>query len=136
MVIEDAEALGNLFSRIQHADEIPRFLSAYEEIRLSRGVHTQEYEVRKGKMLTLRRGPDQANRDAQLRGATVHESWEHMDEDSFRDMWGDELGMFSYDADEKVEDWWTKWGVFLPRPRSNASIPPTPTVEVSVSKDH
>lgn len=136
MAIEDAETLGSLFSRIQFREEIPRLLSAYEELRLARCNHTQEWERRKRQMLRLRDSPAQRHRDAEIRKGAAHDNWEHMDETSFRQVWGDELDLYAYDATEKVDDWWTKWGSFISEPRRNSTAtPPTPTVQVSISND-
>jgi len=138
LVIEDAETIGSLFSRIHNKEEIPRLLAAYEEIRLARGRSTRQYEVRKTAMLTAPRGSQaQLDRDATLKRATIYDSWDSMDEKSFREMWGDEMEMFEYDAKEKVDDWWTKWGGLLARPRGDSEAPPpaTPTVHVSILKE-
>lgn len=66
-------------------------------------------------MLTLPKGQNQQDRDDRLRHAMAHGEWDHMDEKRFMEIWGDELVLFSYDAAEKVEDWWTKWGALLDR---------------------
>lgn len=70
-------------------------------------------------MLTLPVGDEQERRDTRLRNAMVYEEWDHMDEKSFKEIWGDELDLFDYDASEKVEDWWTKWGPLLVRENLN-----------------
>ena len=58
MSVEDAETLGNLFSRIHHKDEIPRLLATYEELRIQRTSEVQDYEPRKVDMLTLPKGSE------------------------------------------------------------------------------
>jgi salicylate hydroxylase len=85
-------------------------------------------------MLTLPVGEDQERRDKKLRGAMSCGEWDHMDEKTFKEMWGDELDLFAYDASEKVEDWWTKWGPLLVREGPNRRSM-VPNVQVSISKD-
>jgi len=135
--IEDAETLGALFARIQHRAQIPRMLAAYEELRQPRCAYSQDWELRKRMMLTCPIGPDQKARDAKLRRVMAYGDWAHMDEERFREMWGDEMEMFSYFSTEKVEDWWTKWGSLLARDnvsdKDGVRTPVSPSVEVSIS---
>ncbi|KAF5381767.1 hypothetical protein D9615_005435 [Tricholomella constricta] len=132
--IEDAETLGCLFSGIQDIEQLSRLLSAYEELRQSRCITTQDWEKRKRIMLTLPQGQEQEQRDIELRNAMAYEEWDHMDEETFREIWGDEMDLFMYDASEKVDDWWTKWGPLLIRGNSNRQSV-MPSLQVSVSKD-
>jgi len=113
--IEDAQTLGSLFSGVRHRDQVPRLLAAYEELRQSHCIATQDWERRKRNMLTLPVGEAQQQRDLKLRKAMAYPEWEHMNEKSFKAIWGDEIDLFVYDASEKVEDWWTKWGPLLTR---------------------
>jgi len=131
LAIEDAEVLGNLFSRIQHVDEVPRMLAAYEDIRQTRCNSAEEWEIRKRAMLTLPSGPMQRARDKRLRKSMACADWERLDERTFWELWGDELAFFTYDAMETVQDWWTKWGAVLTR--ETGGVPTTPILEVSVS---
>ncbi|KAF9465928.1 hypothetical protein BDZ94DRAFT_1252593 [Collybia nuda] len=129
--IEDAQTLGSLFSGIQHRDQVPQLLAAYEELRQARCISAQEWERRKRVMLTLPGGEEQERRDIRLRGAMAHGEWDHMDEKTFKEIWGDELDLFVYDASEKVEDWWTKWGPLLVRENLNRrSLAPNVRVEL------
>ncbi|KAJ7489334.1 hypothetical protein FB451DRAFT_1224554 [Mycena latifolia] len=133
LMIEDAETLGGLFSRIQHRSQISRMLAAYEEIRQPRCNYAQEWELRKRVMMMAPLGPEQKARDAGLRRMMAYNDWAHIDERRFREMWGDEMEMFSYFSTEVVDDWWTKWGSLLARDTGKPEVPLTPTVEVSVS---
>ncbi|KAF7324616.1 FAD-binding-3 domain-containing protein [Mycena kentingensis (nom. inval.)] len=133
LTIEDAETLGALFSRIQHPSQISRMLAAYEEIRQPRCNYAQDWELRKRKLITEPFGPEQKARDAGIRRMMLYNDWEHIDETRFREMWGDEMEMFSYFATERVDDWWTKWGSLLARNTGKPDVPLTPTVEVSIS---
>ncbi|ESK91893.1 FAD/NAD(P)-binding domain-containing protein [Moniliophthora roreri MCA 2997] len=135
MCLEDAEILGSLLSRIQAKEDLPRLLSAYEELRLPRCREADRYENRNRLMFTLPKGPEQKLRDAKLRWGTA--GWDKMSEQSFWDIWGEELKFYPFDASEKADDWWTKWGALVSRQNSrngaNFFTPPTPTVEVSIS---
>ncbi|KAK7052232.1 FAD-binding-3 domain-containing protein [Favolaschia claudopus] len=135
VTIEDAETLGALFARIQHRAQIPRMLAAYEELRQPRCAYAQDWELRKRTMLTLPHGLEQKERDAKLRRVMAYGDWAHMDEHRFKQMWGDEMEMFSYFSTEKVEDWWTKWGSLLAgsSEKDGVKTPVSPSVEVSIS---
>lgn len=52
-------------------------------------------------------------RDAMMRAALAYEDWEHMDEDTFKMVWGNELSLMGHDAGEEVDDWWTQWRSFF-----------------------
>ncbi|KAF8066743.1 hypothetical protein FPV67DRAFT_1364383, partial [Lyophyllum atratum] len=132
--IEDAQTLGSLFSGIQEHDQVPQLLSAYEELRQSRCISTQDWEKRKRVMLTLPQGREQEQRDLRLRKAMAYGEWDHMDEKTFKAIWGDEMHLLMYDASEKVEDWWTKWGPVLVRGNPNRRSM-APSLQVSISKD-
>jgi len=32
--------------------------------------------------------------------------WDHIDEATFRAVWGNELALFAHDTSDNVEDWW------------------------------
>ncbi|KAJ7705437.1 hypothetical protein B0H17DRAFT_1037955 [Mycena rosella] len=133
LMIEDAETLGGLFSRIQHRSQISRMLAAYEEMRQPRCNYAQDWELRKRAMMSAPLGAEQKARDAGLRRMMAYNDWAHIDERRFREMWGEEMEMFSYFATEKVDDWWTKWGSLLARDTGKPEVPMSPTVEVNVS---
>ncbi|KAH9474458.1 FAD-dependent monooxygenase OpS4 [Psilocybe cubensis] len=107
--IEEAETLRCLFSRIEHRNQIPDFLVAYEDIRLPRTSHIVEYERGMHLMLQMPDGPQQEARDVTLKKVMAGD-WDHMDEELFRAIFGEEFQQYSCDATEEVEDWWTKWG--------------------------
>jgi len=131
--IEDAQTLGSLFAGVQQYDQIPRLVAAYEELRQSHCEDTKEWERRKRCMLTLPTGKEQEERDRRMRMSHAYTEWESMDEQAARAIWGWELELFAYDANEVVEDWWTKWGPLLVRSSLNG-LPVSPSLQVSVSK--
>jgi salicylate hydroxylase len=133
--IEDAQTLGSLFAGIQHRDQIPRLLAAYEELRQSHCSASRDWERRKRNMLTLPVGQKQEERDLFIRKSHAYTEWESMDEQAARAIWGNEIELYAYDANEIVEDWWTKWGPLLVRASpSGHGQPLSPSLEVSVSK--
>lgn len=115
MAFEDAQTLGCLFSRIQHRDQIPTLLSAYEELRLPRVEWTQAFDRAFHTMMKTRAGPEQDGRDMFMAASMIHGDFDHMDEASFKAVWGDHLSNYVYDAEERVEDWWSHWGSMLMR---------------------
>lgn len=64
-------------------------------------------------MLKIPDGPQQEERDAMLQQAMMAGDWDHMDEEAFRAIFGEEFSQYSHDATEQVEDWWTKWGTVI-----------------------
>jgi salicylate hydroxylase len=111
--IEDAQTLGCLFSRLQHRDQVPRLLTAYDEIRQPRCAASNEYEYHHQLMLRAPVGPLQELRDRALEKTLVTRKGQHIDEDLFRDAWGTELVLFAHDATDKVDDWWGQWGYMI-----------------------
>jgi salicylate hydroxylase len=133
--IEDAQTLGSLFAGIQHRDQIPILIAAYEELRQSHCEFTKDWERRKRDMLTLPVGRAQVERDLFMRKSHAYTEWESMDEQAARAIWGAEIELFAYDANEIVEDWWTKWGGLLVRTSQNGEGQPlSPSLQVSISK--
>jgi len=119
---------------MQEHDQIPQLLSAYEELRQSRCITTQDWEKKKRTMLTLPQSREQVQRDLRLRKGMAYGEQDHMDERTFKAIWGDEMDLVMYNASENVEDWWTKWGPVLARGNPNRRSL-APSLEVSISKD-
>ena len=105
--IEDGCVLGNLFSRLTSADQIPYFLRAYEKLRLSRTANTQAQSRLNQKIFHYPDGPEQEARDASMRAAMKGQT------EGSADQWADKGKnkiQFSYDADESAEEWWNEVG--------------------------
>ncbi|PPR00104.1 hypothetical protein CVT24_008962 [Panaeolus cyanescens] len=135
LCIEDAQTLGLLFSRIQSREQIPRLVTAFDEIRLPHFFSTLTYDYAHHKNLIAAKGEPQLARDAILRQSMVHgESWEHIDEDAFRLVWEKELALYAHDASERVEDWWIQWGALISRNRQSGRLSVIANMSVSVSK--
>ncbi|KAG1744496.1 hypothetical protein EDD22DRAFT_958620 [Suillus occidentalis] len=108
MSIEDAMTLSTLFSLPASKSHTSVLLSAYEELRQPRCAATQASELRKRNFICLPLGPEQQTRD-------------DAEEEFLRDTWEEYIDLFAFDAREAVEDWWTKWGPAISRPRMSDS---------------
>jgi len=60
-------------------------------------------------------GPQQEARDALIHQTLAFGDWDHMDEAMFRSVWGPQLSIAAYDANDAVDNWWVQWGSFLSR---------------------
>ncbi|KAF9483291.1 FAD/NAD(P)-binding domain-containing protein [Pholiota conissans] len=123
LILEDAQTLGLLFSRIRNRDQIPQLLTAYEEIRhpYTAEVWLYDHEQRRGMKAPL--GPEQQMRDAILSQTMASGHWDHMDDSPvFRQVWGNELRLWTYDPTDKVEDWWGQYGSFIMRRHDRSSM--------------
>ncbi|KAJ7176408.1 hypothetical protein C8R43DRAFT_975572 [Mycena crocata] len=115
VLIEDAVTLGKLFSHLTNRKQIPVFLAAYEEIRQPRTGATQTSEYQSLVQISLPRGSQQEARDAQLH-LTLGLEFDDFENVEASDLlvqaWDQYLVLFSHDASEEVDNWWSKWGVF------------------------
>ncbi|KAF9483292.1 FAD/NAD(P)-binding domain-containing protein [Pholiota conissans] len=109
MVIEDAETLRSIFSRLQQREQLSQFLTAYEEIRAPRCKSVVAYDQQFHRMVRCPAGLEMQIRDEMLRQSMVHGDWDHMDEAAFRMVWSEELMMYAFDATEQVDSYWTHW---------------------------
>ncbi|PPQ79021.1 hypothetical protein CVT25_002330 [Psilocybe cyanescens] len=128
--VEDAEALRCIFSRIHDRDQIAEFLSAYEDIRQPRTTHVVEYDLSMNTMLMMPDGPEQDGRNALLSQSMAHGDWDHMDEAEFKAVWGQELDVYTHDATDQVDDWWTKWGSMMSKKPQHSDHDAAPTTSI------
>jgi salicylate hydroxylase len=118
MAIEDAAVIGNLLSRISHLSQLKPLLNAYQDLRHSRTSVAQESSRLNRKTYNLPDGPEQRERDKNMRRAMALElsgSLEVFQRDSVADLEDSEESkksdaMFGYDADAEVERWWSAHG--------------------------
>ncbi len=121
MAIEDAAVLGNLLSRLSHPAQLKPLLQAYENLRLPRTAETQRQSRLNQTIFHLPDGPEQEQRDADMRKATEAElrRWREgkraADEKlaGSANQWADEdknIAQFAYDADAAAERWWAEVG--------------------------
>ncbi|KAJ6538485.1 hypothetical protein DFH09DRAFT_1177036 [Mycena vulgaris] len=112
MAIEDALTLGTLFSHLSTRKQIPIFLDAYQELRHARTHATQTSEYQSLVQISLPRGAAQAARDEALL-LTLNKAFEDFENCEASDLlvqvWEQYLVLFSHDAGEAVDNWWTKW---------------------------
>jgi len=116
MAIEDAATLGRLFSRISTRSQIPMLLNAYQDIRHPRNKATQESEYQAFSQVSIPFGPVTEGRNAALK-ASLTMSFEDLQnlnaagsDNMLMQIWEQNLAMFSYNAAEEVDNWWSIWG--------------------------
>jgi salicylate hydroxylase len=121
MAVEDGAVLGNLFSRISSRKQIGPLLHAYQEIRYDRASATQNASRFNQKIFHLEDGPEQEERDNQMREAMYAAQRAFRGEVAEQDTagegnpntWADKSKskiQFSYDADAEAEKWWEEKG--------------------------
>lgn len=88
---EDAEVLGTLLSKIQHRNQLPRFLSAYEELRQLRCQDAVNEDVYKLRVITLPLGAEQEARDQAFRKLKKEHNYDELDHNTFNDIWGKDV---------------------------------------------
>jgi len=113
MAIEDAETLGRLFSRLSSRNQISRLLNAYQEIRHPRTSATQDSEYQALMEISIPLGPIQEGRDTALKASLSmgFEDFENAGSDNMlMQIWEQYLVLFSYNAAEEVDNWWSMWG--------------------------
>ncbi|KAF9227012.1 FAD/NAD(P)-binding domain-containing protein [Gyrodon lividus] len=122
MAIEDAAVLGNLFSRLSSRAQMTPLLHAYQSIRYARTANTQAASRLNQHIFHLPDGPEQEQRDGQMRVAMKDALREARGEPSplasnsskgNANQWADKEKnriQFSYDADEEAEKWWQEHG--------------------------
>ena len=124
MTIEDGAVLGNLLSRISHISQLSPLLKAYQDLRLPRTAEVQGSSRLNQRIFHLPDGPEQRERDANMRKAMALElsgDTEALRRESTgnRNQWADKTksdNLFGYDADAEVDKWWTAHGKELEVP--------------------
>ncbi|KAJ7368686.1 hypothetical protein DFH08DRAFT_982971 [Mycena albidolilacea] len=112
MAVEDAVTLGRLFSHLSHLKQIPVLTETYEELRQSRTNAARVSEYQALVQISLPPGTLQEDRDAALR-LTLDQMFEDFENCESSDLlveaWEQYLILFSHDAVEAVDNWWSKW---------------------------
>ncbi|EJC99727.1 FAD/NAD-binding domain-containing protein [Fomitiporia mediterranea MF3/22] len=117
MAFEDAAVLGSLLSRLSSLAQLPRLLYAYESIRRPRATKTQLASRMNQYIFHLPDGPEQEQRDSQMRSAMKFEleqaclekspGLDQLNEGN-ANQWADKqknIEQFSYDADAAADFW-------------------------------
>lgn len=108
MAVEDGAVIGNLFSHLSHESQITPLLYAYETLRLPRSAMVQASARLNQHIFHLPDGPEQVQRDREMRGAMNGE--EALGNPN---QWADKgksRELFGYDADKVVDAWWASRG--------------------------
>jgi salicylate hydroxylase len=105
--------LSTLFSHLTDRKQIPIFLDTYEELRHARTLSTQNSEYQALMQISLPCGEVQEGRDAALK-LTLSKAFEDFENCEGSELlvkaWEEYLVLFSHDASEEVDSWWSKWG--------------------------
>ncbi|KAI9463897.1 FAD/NAD(P)-binding domain-containing protein [Boletus coccyginus] len=129
VAVEDAAVLGNLFSHLSSRAQIAPLLRAYESIRFARATATQASSRLNQYIFHLPDGPEQEDRDRQMRAAMEVALSEVGDDVRRRvestaidgdplnhdnaNQWADKAKswvQFGYNADVESEKWWAEHG--------------------------
>ncbi|KAG2121796.1 hypothetical protein BD769DRAFT_1650035 [Suillus cothurnatus] len=115
MAIEDAAVLGNIFSHCSDRSQILPLLYAYQSLRYDRATATQTSSSLNRHIFHQPDGPEQEDRDRDMRAAMEDALRVVRGEQSTRvlagnaNQWADKTKndiQFGYDADEEAEKWW------------------------------
>ena len=117
MATEDAVVLGALFSHLSTFDQIPSFLSAYQELRQRRCALVIAADVGNARMVAMPDGPGAAARDEDMRRRK--DEW---DEGTLKAQFEEIAEIFAYDAGDAAEEWWVNWGRFSATAREQPSM--------------
>ena len=117
MAVEDAVVLGALFSHLRTLDQIPSFLSAYEELRQRRCGLVFAADMGNAKMVAMPDGPMAAARDDDMRRRK--DEW---DEGTLKAQFEEIAEIFLYDAYDAAAEWWVNWGRFSQTAREQPSM--------------
>ena len=115
--VEDAAILGRLLSKLKSKDEIKRFLSAFQEIRLPRSELLSASEQQKVDFIALHTGPLSEARDESMR-LQMQEGqadWSASEDTFLARSWEEFRDAFGYDAFDEADTWWVEWGVLFDR---------------------
>ncbi|KAJ7165085.1 hypothetical protein C8R46DRAFT_1098142 [Mycena filopes] len=116
MAIEDAAALGVLFSRVTSRRQIRPLLDAYQTLRHPRTTETQLASRLNQKIFHLPDGPEQEARDLSMRQGMEDSLREERGEPALygsagnANVWADRTKnrvQFCYDAEAEAERWWS-----------------------------
>ena len=99
-------------------EQIPSFLSAYQELRQRRCELVKGADVANARMVTLQDGPDANKRDSDMRAK--NDDWG--DEGALKAQFEEIAEIFVYDAGDAAEEWWVNWGRFSATAREQPSM--------------
>ena len=117
MAVEDAVVLGSLFSHLRTTNQIPSFLSAYQELRQRRCDLVKLADIGNAQMVAMPDGPAADARDEDMRHTA--DEW---DEGMMAAQFEEIAEIFLYDAGDAAEEWWVNWGRFSQTAREQPSM--------------
>ena len=132
MAVEDAVVFGSLFSHLSMMEQIPSFLSAYQELRQRRCELVKGADVANARMVTLQDGPDANKRDSDMRAK--NDDWG--DEGALKAQFEEIAEIFLYDAYDAAAEWWVNWGRFSDMARDQPPAFDFESVTVSQTDDY
>lgn len=110
MAVEDAIALGTLFSRLMRRDQIAQLLDGFQEIRYERCKFVHFSELATVRNVSLPEGEEREIRDINLRRASLERNDETEDEATLLSQWEAIGSVFGHSARDAADEWWIKWG--------------------------
>ena len=96
--------MGRLFSKIQHKDQIPDLLNMFQDLRLTRCSAIRTKAAKMGQVLQLFDGPQQRERDRQLKV--------HLPFDGYPNSFGDpavQKWLYNYRYSEVADRAWEEY---------------------------
>ncbi|TFK52021.1 FAD/NAD(P)-binding domain-containing protein [Heliocybe sulcata] len=119
--IEDAAVLAELASRIRRQDEVERLLSAYDEIRYSRGLALVYSEVANMRMMCMISEESDhpyskqfsEDQDIWVRSPTVVGIPDDTIDPEIMLRWDRHLKTLNHDVYDDVDEWWHVWGRYM-----------------------
>ncbi|PCH44468.1 FAD/NAD(P)-binding domain-containing protein [Wolfiporia cocos MD-104 SS10] len=118
IAVEDAVVFGSLFERLSSWEQVPSFLSAYQELREARCAEVKASDIRNAQMVAMPPGPARDARDEDMRKNSADEWDEGTTKQNFEEM----AWVFGYDARDAADEWWVNWGRFSESARQGINI--------------
>ncbi|KAI0924942.1 hypothetical protein AcW1_006902 [Taiwanofungus camphoratus] len=118
IAVEDAVVFGSLFCRLSTWNQVPSFLSAYQELRQARCDAVKQGDISNAKLVAMPPGPAQDARNTDMRMQTT-DQW---DEGTYKDNFDEMAEIFGYDATDAADEWWVNWGRFSDTTRESPNI--------------
>ncbi|KZT07570.1 FAD/NAD(P)-binding domain-containing protein [Laetiporus sulphureus 93-53] len=106
IAVEDAVVFGSLFCRLSTWEQVPSFLSAYQELRQNRCNEVKKSDLSNAVMVAMPPGPERDARDADMRKKNADE-W---DEGTMKRNFEEMAWVFGYVAQDDADEWWVNWG--------------------------
>lgn len=113
MGLEDASAFAKLFSHLRNEDQIPSFLSAFQEIRQARCLEIINMDSRNLREMT--RADSEVTRARDLAMQALYRAgvplYELKSQDGTHKLWADNWETYLYNAEDMADEWWVSWGI-------------------------